>query len=58
MLSAMRLPLAILLMTLPAAAQTADRTATPPNPATAAPTARTGTYSIQNGELIVASTLR
>jgi hypothetical protein len=59
MLSAMRLPLAILMVTtLSATAQTADRTATPPNPALAAPAARTGSYSIQNGELIVAPGLR
>jgi hypothetical protein len=59
MLSAMRLPLAILMMTtLSATAQTADRTATPPNPSLVTPTARTGTYSIQNGELVVAPGLR
>jgi hypothetical protein len=58
MLSAMRLPLAILFTTLSATAQTADRTATPPNPAVAVPAAHSGSYSIQNGELVVAPGLR
>lgn len=39
-------------------AQTADRSAAPPGPATAAPAAHTGTYSVSNGELIVAPGLR
>ena len=39
-------------------AQTADRTATPPTPATNAPNAHSGTYSVSNGELIVAPGLR
>lgn len=39
-------------------AQTADRSAAPPGPATAAPPAHSGTYSISNGELIVAPGLR
>ena len=39
-------------------AQTADRSAAPPVPATAAPPARSGTYVISNGELIVAPGLR
>ena len=39
-------------------AQTADRSAAPPNSATAAPPAHGGTYSISNGELIVAPGLR
>lgn len=59
MLSAMRLPLAILMMTtLSATAQTADRTAAPSPPATTAPAARPGSYTLQNGELIVAPGLR
>jgi hypothetical protein len=40
------------------AAQTADRSAAPPAPATTAPPARSGTYTVQNGELIVAPGLR
>ncbi len=39
-------------------AQTADRSATPPTAATNAPTAHSGTYSVVNGELIVAPGLR
>jgi len=39
-------------------AQTADRTATPTNPATTAPAAEPGTYPTQNGELIVAPGLK
>lgn len=61
MLSAMRLPLAILCSTLTATiamAQTADRSASPPVPATNAPAAHPGSYSIQNGELVVAPGLR
>ena len=42
--------------TLPA--QTADRSAAPPAPATTAPIAHSGTYSVVNGELIVAPGLR
>lgn len=38
--------------------QTADRSAAPPAPATAAPLAHSGTYSVVNGELIVAPGLR
>lgn len=41
-----------------AAAQTADRSAAPQTPATAAPPAHGGTYSVSNGELIVAPGLR
>ncbi len=41
-----------------AAAQTADRTAAPPSSATTAPPAHPGTYSVQNGELVVAPGLR
>lgn len=58
MLTSMRLPLAILLTTLTAAGQTADRSASPPPAATAAPAARQGSYSLQNGELVVAPGLR
>ncbi|MGI4759046.1 MAG: hypothetical protein ACRYGF_19625 [Janthinobacterium lividum] len=47
---------ALLLCTLQA--QTADRSAAPSSPATAAPVAHGGTYSIVNGELIVAPGLR
>ena len=56
MLAAMRLGLPILLSVLAvsAVAQTADRSAAPPNPATTAPAARAGSYSVQNGELVVA----
>ncbi|MGI4853210.1 MAG: hypothetical protein ACRYF4_04070 [Janthinobacterium lividum] len=39
-------------------AQTADRSAAPPAPATTAPVAHSGTYSVVNGELIVAPGLR
>lgn len=38
--------------------QTADRSAAPPAPAIATPSAHTGTYSVTNGELIVAPGLR
>lgn len=41
-----------------AVGQTADRSATPPVPAIAAPAAHSGTYSVSNGELIVAPGLR
>ncbi|MEG9434419.1 hypothetical protein [Terriglobus sp. ADX1] len=60
MLAAMRLTLPILLPMLvgSAVAQTADRSAAPSNPATTAPAARTGAYSVQNGELVVAPGLR
>jgi hypothetical protein len=60
MLSAMRINLTILLPVLAgsAMAQTADRSAAPPNPATTAPAARAGAYSVQNGELVVAPGLR
>ena len=49
---------AVLFACLPSLAQTADRSAVPPTPATAAPPAHSGTYSISNGELIVAPGLR
>ncbi len=39
-------------------AQTADRSAAPPSAATAAPPAPPGTFTIQNGELVVAPGLR
>lgn len=58
MLSPMRLALAILFTTLSATAQTADRSASPPPAATNAPAARPGSYSLQNGELVVAPGLR
>ena len=60
MLAAMRLALTILLPVLAgsAAAQTADRSAAPSNPATTAPAARADAYSVQNGELVVAPGLR
>ncbi|WP_156784966.1 hypothetical protein [Terriglobus roseus] len=60
MLSAMRLSLTILMPMLvsSAVAQTADRSAAPSSPATTAPAARTGVYSVQNGELVVAPGLR
>ncbi len=41
-----------------APAQTADRSAAPPQPALAAPAAHSGTYAVSNGELIVAPGLR
>jgi hypothetical protein len=49
---------AVLLASVPMLGQTADRSAAPPGPATAAPPAHTGTYSVSNGELIVAPGLR
>ncbi|WP_156994060.1 hypothetical protein [Terriglobus sp. TAA 43] len=60
MLAAMRLTLPILLpvMVGAAVAQTADRSAAPSNPSTTAPAARTDSYSVQNGELVVAPGLR
>ena len=48
----------LLMSGLAAHAQTADPAAAPPNPATTAPPAHTGSYSVQNGELIVAPGLR
>ena len=47
----------VLLATATCAAQTADRSAVPPNPSTAAPPAHTA-YTVQNGELIVAPGLK
>jgi hypothetical protein len=49
---------AVLLVSVPVLAQTADRSAAPPPPALAAPAAHTGSYSVVNGELIVAPGLR
>ena len=49
---------AVVLATLSGPAQTADRSAAPPGPATAAPPAHSGTYAVSNGELIVAPGLR
>ncbi len=46
------------LLACAALGQTADRSAAPPHPALAAPAAHSGTYSVVNGELIVAPGLR
>lgn len=46
------------LSTAAAFAQTADRSAAPPSAAMAAPPAHLGTFTLQNGELIVAPGLR
>ena len=50
--------LALLLFSCALHAQTADRSASPPSAATAAPPAHSSTYSVSNGELIVAPGLR
>ena len=47
-------PILLMALALPAAAQTADRSAAPPSGATAAPPAHTGSYAVQNGQLFVA----
>ena len=48
----------LLLVAGATAAQTADRSAAPPSAAMAVPPARTGTYMVSDGELIVAPGLR
>ncbi len=49
---------AVLSMATSIFAQTADRSAAPPSAATAAPPAHVGTFTVQNGELVVAPGLR
>lgn len=50
--------LAMLVFSFAMHAQTADRSATPPTAATSAPAAHSSTYTVVNGELIVAPGLR
>lgn len=49
---------AVLLFSCALSAQTADRSASPASPATAAPPAHSSTYAVVNGELVVAPGLR